>query len=58
LIYSNSSRNELMELIFVHRWWVWSKWSYCWVQDTQCIDEPDLVIASWLLHPAIWPCWC
>jgi len=44
--------------LFMHRWWMWEEWSCCWVQDIQCTDEPDLVIAAWLLHQTIRPRQC
>jgi len=44
--------------VIVHRWRVWEDWSCRWVQDIQCNDESDLVIASRLLHQTNRPRWC
>jgi len=49
---------ELTKLVFMCRWWVWEEWTYRWVQDIHCTDEPDLVVTSWLLHKANRPRWC
>jgi len=55
LVFNGVAHRPVTTCVVIHRWWMWEEWSCCWVQDVQCTDEPDLVIAAWLLHQTIRP---